>query len=710
MPKIALFETFNAVKQQIAENVEKEISTTVVVDKAEAVVEPAANPPSPDTTSSTPADSTNGSDNPDDTPAGDEFSMDDLDPGEDDESSKDDEETKASEESFRVFTAEAYQMLALSDKISLGFEQAQILAHCFDEQGDLNLSQESYSVVRSQQWVTGHQLLLGESAPKSSMDVYYASESLKETLAGILHWIIEKIKSLIEWIKSVAVSMTTAFSYDSMMQRFKSIAAVKDTQQNVQDLLPEYNRILELIKQLNVHNTLSHAKFSALYRQAQDDPKNKELLDKLISHHENLVKSVKHYESHKTSTELTHTIDLDRFSGILENGEIKDSHELFNTIVNGADAMRSLHVAGLAFMHLYKDLRSEASKIDSVMVANMTDDVERYMNDNLHLFESVLSKLDDASKTALRVINNNRAKTQTTERAQTYGPFSLNMTDYKINPYGNLHVEFTDLSISNADFKKLPSQIGAVTAEPNVNDFKSFATAFYGLNVGAINAYSSFRCYITNQRGNTRLYSVYKDPATAAVFYDAWINAVKVLKQDDYAQSMSDVTQMTKVIGKEIDTANYNAKNLNRQIENFSKKSINLLAIFDDRSDSTKVSLDEHMKKLIGQSYVQLFNYCNVKPLLHALLCYRNAKYVIERNIDLLAALQQSAFEVERTFKYFIKLNSVVINNSYEIKKVAQELIDNGVDASFFMDIANKNIHYWAELFEATVGYKKKVS
>jgi hypothetical protein len=695
-----LFENFNAVKQQIAGIVDLDNTKSIEVSKQEALktVDPSLSASS----SIEPIEANNNN--------SDEFDI-------DSEDGQEESELDISQESINIqkrFLESEYdinssiEIYKICDQLDLGFEQINIIRNCFDTEGDLSISEESFNIVKNQYWITGHQLNFGSNLPSSSMEIYYASESLKDTLVSIMEWIIEKIKSLIEWIFNTANVLNETFSYDSMIERFKTGIQGPDSRVTVEELLPEYNRLLALSKELDQHASLMHAKFSNMYRQAALKPETKAIADRAYIHLQNLLKASKKYKDTELDIGLGSTIDLNQFSGILNSSEIKDYSDLFKVLADAGQQAMNLKQIGLIYLTQFEDLHSFMPIATSTMLYNHTKDFDKYMDDNTKLFTNITNRLRSDAQDVYKSCTNGVKEITKEDKSQTFGSVSLNITDYKIRFYGQIFLEIKDVYYSKSDFLRIEDVVSTSVKENIVNDFKSSIGNYYSVYMNTMSAHNSFKCYVANRNAQTKSFTAYSDPASAAMFYSAYTKAIMFMASGHFDDTIKSVFRDTKSIASDAQKAKVTSKQMQDKVLAFAKTNINALEVFSSKQEGTYISLQEHTKKLIGQSYMQLYNYTNVRPLINALMCYKNAKYILERNADLYAALQKPAFKLQSIFKFFMKLNKVVISNAYELKKAAQELNDAGVDASFYMDTAHKQILLWTDIFKTTIDYKRK--
>lgn len=717
MPKDKLFEKFNAVKQQITQIVEDNSKQSLELSKDSAIKEPSPGAPSVSSSadSSTQSDSTSenfGDDNsndPDSNEDGvnaDEFDIDSED--NDDESDKDnDPETSPTQESY-VLNEYNTEAMDLCLKIDLGFEQIKILSTCFDADGDLLLSQESYSAVKSTSWVTGHQLFLGDKPPKSNMDVYYASESLRETLANIMNWLIEKIKQLIEWVYTTATMLNDTFSTDAMYDRFKTGFSSADKQQSLDELLPEYNRIKSLLDELDKHSSQAHAKVSEIIRQASAKPETKLLLDQLTTHVGYLTKSVKRYKESELDIELGTTIDMSAYSSIINGDSIKDASDLFNILKDAGQASMNLRQIALVYQHQFEDFSRNSIKFKDIMLTNPTSDPDKYMDDTTRMLDQVLDRLKSDAQSVLNSCTYASKSIDKESNSKTYGQVNLTTTHYNINMYGQVHVELNDVTYTKADFLKIEDSLHSSVDATSVNDFKTAVSSYYNSYMSTMSAYSSFKCYAANKQTEVKPYSAYKDPTSAGAFYKTYKEAIMYMGSGIFDDTIKAVNSGVKSVTAEASRAKQMTKQLQPHISDYARKNINLLSVFSDKPESTYISLQEHIKKLIAQSYTQLYTYTNVRPMVNAMLCYKNAKLILDKNAQLFADLARPVSKLEKTFSFFMKLNKTVILNSYEIKKAAQALIDADIDATYYLDMANDNIQKWAEVFKHSIDVKRK--
>lgn len=701
-----IFDNFNAVKQQISGIVDVDNKKSIEVSKQEALKKD--NPSVPSSTEQ--VNESDLSDVPD-------VDVDKNDADENDLDIDTDLNLDSSEESLSINTKyinlekdiqSSIEIYKICDQLDLGFEQINLIRNCFDIEGDLCISQENFSLIKNQNWITGHQLNIGEQTPKNSIEIYYASESLKDTLMGILQWIIDKIKALIEWIYNTASTLTETFSYDSMMDRFKSGLQAPDARVTVEELLPEYNRLIALSKELDQYASLAHARFSNMYRQAALKPETKELADKAFVCVQNLLKASKKYKDTELDIGLGSTIDLNLFSGILNTDEIKDHSDLFKILADAGQQAMNLKQIGLIYLNQFEDLHSFMPTATNTMLSNHTPDFNKYLDDNTKLFNNITNRLKSDSQSAYVSCTNGVREISKNDHAQTFGSVSLNITDYKIRFYGQVFLEIKDVSYTKADFLKIEDVVSTAVENAIVNDFKSSVSNYYSVYMNTMSAHNSFKCYVANRNVQTKPFTAYSDPATAAKFYSAYTKAIIFMASGHFDDTIKSVFKDTKAIANDAQKAKVTAKQLQDRVASFAKTNINALQMFSYKQEGTYISLQEHTKKLIGQSYMQLYNYTNVRPLVNALMCYKNAKYILERNADLYAALQKPVSKLQSIFKFFMRLNKVVITNAYELKIVAQQLNDAGVDASFYTEMANKQILLWTDIFKTTIDYKRK--
>lgn len=735
MPKEGLFEQFNAVKQQIQGHVEGNTKEPVVVDKQESIKTASANTTTDATSDKTNTDS-------DDTGGMDEFSMDagdsnpegdsdsdadtdadidkqgDVDNEEDkaDKSDQDkdqDKQEQASEESFKQFTAEALHFIKTNEQISLGFEQLQLLQSCFDDEGDLNLSQESLSLVKSQQWITGHQLLLSDTVPTKSTDVYYASESLKDTLASIVKWVIRKIADMIKWVYDVVVNLNETFSYDSMMDRFKSYNRGAEVKQSFEDYMSEFiaehDRLTELVKKLAIRQKASQVKFAALYQQAMNNPKAMEIVERMIAQNEKLNKAARLYDANKESMGLSSVLQLDNFASLIGDADIKDHRALLKVMSNSFQSAVVLKYAGDNYLQLYRNLKQSASHLDDVMLFNNAGNAHAYISANTDLFDVILSILKQINDNIVREVSAITLSDTKTNHAKAYGPLNLDTTDHVLNISGHLYMELSTIDIGSSDFKRIGKATLDFDETPTITSFKQKTSDFYGFVNSSISSLSKFRCYYKDVQAKSISYIPYNDPSTAATFYSTYMTAAKFVKESGMHDELKKLIDNTKVLGKELNSVQSNAKSLDRDVRRYTDTKVKLLNIFEDKSQEAQESLEQSFKKTITQTYLQMHTYVNVTPLAHAVICYRNGKYAIEKTEKLFAKLTEGIVNVERVYKRFQKLAGIIVETAYELRPMCKELQELDIDPAYFSEMAEAYIREWTTTYESIDGYKKKV-